>query len=382
MFSGATALLEEDVFWLQEGEVLVRSTGVSSMNAGTLRLFALDGISGVLVQEDAVTIMAFSTPVFVEKESKFLMLVPAGQQWKYTGEVGDVFSFVEALDLLPPVFLRERLQKAQSFPVFSQEDLLTEMVRVPEERVAALDALQTTPVMWLLAANHPRSVGPLWIAEPPVNYPKQFEVIQTVLLPFTDRVYRAVPTELVVQEWGKHLPSALTFFGEREEVFPRYVQLVKPLLMQFAEEGYIERMEWYMRVLEKFAVAYSSEVQAHLEQLRHVPLAATLLKEHKEEEIVPSQQEELPGWDAVMLETMMRDLIRQSGGMFLTSTELETHPPYEVEVRSLVLSSPTKDRIVSFTYNVARNIVFDVFREGTTYPLPVTWEQFVMWMKK
>jgi len=362
----AAHLTEKSILKDPEGTIVAQ--GFVSIRVGDLTLSGLDGSFFVEPSSEKLFIAGFTTPVVVEKSGQVVGLIPAGMQWTYTDAFApDSLGFLEKLKRLPPRFFRE-----QAVPV---DPVFVHRFSAIEQRIALLEELRINPILWLLASYHPQTLAHVWISDSSASDVVQF--LQTTLLPFADSGHPSVPSALFIDVWARRLDQEIWSQDNREEFFTEYVAILLPFLEQFADRGYVERTQWYSAALKELAHTHAPVILSSLD-------AIGIRKEVQQRvsDDVFVETETRPTLSSQELDTRLRILLRDAGGMFLTSTRFVANAAHSFEVHSIAFASGAGDSVVDFTYDAARHEVSDIIRDGKSYPHTVSWEQFVDWVKR
>ena len=106
---------------LVRGSALFVHPGIFQVSAGSFLLNGLAGAFHVVMNGDAVTVSAITTPVLVEQNGLKVM-VPVGYQWRGAGNLPELQSGIydwataRKIDPLPQYFLREQLLALNGLP--------------------------------------------------------------------------------------------------------------------------------------------------------------------------------------------------------------------------------------------------------------------------
>ena len=122
---------------VEQGEVLVAAQGLSQLSAGALHLQGWRGAFSVAKTDDALTIVALTTPVLViDRDERFL--IPIGSQARLTGpltsleEGADAWMASRTFLPLPSHYLQERLNMLKDVAMKNEPDASPEGIDLPE----------------------------------------------------------------------------------------------------------------------------------------------------------------------------------------------------------------------------------------------------------
>lgn len=115
---------------LEQGSLLVRSTGIARVQIGTAEAIGLTGSMHITRYDDRVSVAGITAPVLVRSGSRF-MVVPVGRQWRNNGDALPtldagyaLWSGVRTTQELPKRFYGEQLRLAANMQPISEPDFL------------------------------------------------------------------------------------------------------------------------------------------------------------------------------------------------------------------------------------------------------------------
>ncbi len=400
---GADVRQAGDDIELHEGSVLVASSGLATVKAGTWSVQTWGGAAYLSYQHDRLTVAAIDVPVLVRGEHS-MAVVPPMQQWRGVSTLpdasGDPAAWAAALALqpLPEQFLRDQAAIVDAWnlkatgEVSSLDTQALVALSTPE---LATYALTTKPTQTLSAAI--RSRGELrsyallqpvvrdaaW-AFRPVDDVDASTWVALLSLPRLERD-DATASPLTVRAWGEALEAALNASAEPDALRSSVLPVLEDDINDIVSNGYPLRALRFAQAIDAAVgtgAVLTADATASLERLRAMTpetLRASVLADLEQSLPVPVvRAAAVPVEHDPALEARAREMLTANGGMFTSDTRVETVGDGWVTVKDVVYGLPSGDRLLRFAFRPedgsARAII-----DGEIQPYGVPFTQYLEW---
>lgn len=245
---------------------------------------------------------------------------------------------------------------------------------------------------WLIASLHPDLRDHAWAVSPPESLKLEDRLLRLLLLPSGD-VLPESPSDLTVTRWGEEIAALLRSDEDPSKLLAAMVPPLAESIDRCSSRGYPHRAQRYAAtLLESIAPwigALPSSLQGQVDRLRRlrrpsppsIPLGASVTAAPSPQS--SSQSSEHSSVSSEEVRTRTLEALRAVGAMFTLRTAVTPlDGTASARVSEVVFGTPKGDQLFTFTYDVERGTVSDIFRSGQTLPYEVSLETFVVWTQQ
>lgn len=259
-------------------------------------------------------------------------------------------------------------------------------------RMLLLQQLVQHEDLWAVASAHDAYVDVTWsIFEPETSV--ESRLTRVFMLPYVAQTAAEFP-QYIFDRHRAALLNILPNVGNTEVLIENVLTAHVPAVFALEDRQYPLRA----RALRATLLALIADAlnptdrmaaaRKKLDELGEVVLAPLPPKPAEEVTaalVEPKQEEaeQAPQFTAEQAEAKAYDMLTQAGALFSVQSAVAAFAPNQVRVSDLLFSTPTEDRLVGFTLNVATEQVTDISVNGDSdFPYSPTFEGFVTWIRK
>ncbi len=267
-----------------------------------------------------------------------------------------------------------------------------------------LSLLSDSPDFSLVSAIHPLLRESAWNASLPDGSANEIVLLRLFALPASDNAPKAVAST-VVSRWQFEVQSLLGAEADPAALRERLATDVLPILNEQEAQGYPERAQRYATAILGMERAASGSLTSQEETLlpqyeflaqRSVdPLfTASLVSPSLPLDSVPDPTPATltasgtivvpfarTGWDAESVQQRAYALLRDAGALFTVETRLKPLDPDTVDVRGIVVESPSGQQSYDFVLTLDDRQVSSISVRGTNFPYAQDLASFMAWAR-
>lgn len=380
---------------LIRGQALIRSSDFTELTVGSVRVHALAASYVAIRESSSVTVAALSSFVLVTTDTETVIVAP-GMQFTVNA-AGKVQTA-----LLPPEWYNEKLQAAKmlresTVPEISanssrlaQQAQLARLLldgRITQETFSVLEfatqqlgtdgVVERLLLLRLLQEGFRTDADVSALISTKIAEDKFLSSALVPVLPLSIAVLRKPVAEAHIQLWEKSaLSLGLTDSAAALSLLHRYAQLPE----QLTRTGYPQQSLLWQKALSYVGTTLRTtlsgqavqDLDADLAVINRSGVSAEPEVKKKASVYVP-----VTHWSETELIEIVRSTIIAQGVLVAVTTQLAPDTPTQtVRVTGVYKAEQGSDIQYEFTFDVARNVVRDIVRNGKQLPNAVTVEQF------
>ncbi|TSC58268.1 MAG: hypothetical protein Greene041619_699 [Candidatus Peregrinibacteria bacterium Greene0416_19] len=254
----------------------------------------------------------------------------------------------------------------------------------PSLAMTLLPSLVDDPGLWLLTSFHPQTVEASWVLPARSDAGNDLLALRLLTFPLADTGQDALP-DTVFDRWMAEAQAFISRLQSPAAFTEVLLSAVVPVVDRFRVGGYPERTRRYVEALLTLATPSEKELSRKarltVERLRHIdviPLQATVTGNVAPTPAAgPSAGTLVPA----EVERLARDMLRQAGAILTVHTTVAATGPDTASVSEVIFSGSRGERSFRFAYHAVSNTVSHIVTGETSYPFPMTVEEFVGWVR-
>lgn len=353
---GAVLEHTEGAYRITAGQALVVADDWLTIQAGDALLSGWSGGWFVTVDADRVNLAALTTPVRVDRKGT-TTIVPARMQ---STSLSD-----NTLLALPAHFLREQLPFVFAHSV-SSESKVRQLLSDDEDIV--------------LLSLHPERRTVVWTLPLPEQTSVSERLLCVTLLPLSDRLPSALPTQ-IVDFWAEDIASLLLVDDASGSLLRTQLPILASHIATLSRDGYPDRARRYASHLLDILTNASFDSGPTMQMLKAVLASVPV----PFQDSAPAPEVTIPIVQAAALDpeqliTAVTDALHTAGFMFTKQTVILSEGTVAT-VSDVVLGTLNGDQLLHFSYDPASDLVSHIEQDGQVLPFSLSLEKYVGWLR-
>lgn len=321
---------------------------------------------------------------------------------RLTGErsAKEVVSLASLLEAGRKEELLSRIQQADAVQLLASpeaEPLLPILLKDAAEQGMALwflPAFVRDEDRLLLASLHPLLTATTWASAFPVVPSPEGVLLRVLMMPVADVLPEGFGN-LAIDHWGSTLRTFLLEQDHPENVLRDLLPMLHASLRHYPDLGYPERAKHYADVLLRAIAPWRFHLEGlsllvDLEAMAHHPLPPKIMGT-----MSASSARSSPAASAASsissvsllsdedIRTHAEAALQGVGALFTAQTQIvRIDGKNATRVTSIAFPTPQGDRLVAFSYDVERDVVFDASQDGRPLPYDVPLRSYIEWLQR